>query len=91
MAFVDDPGASATFWAEALNASLADDAPLAHVGDLRLFFHEPDDQRNPRGGTVPYFAVTDFESVRAGLVEAGCPPAPGALDASGRPTHRPAA
>jgi predicted enzyme related to lactoylglutathione lyase len=72
MAFVADPVAAARFWRAALGAPVDPEPQLVRSGDLELFFHLADDERNPQGGTVVYLDVDDFEGARDELLSAGC-------------------
>jgi uncharacterized glyoxalase superfamily protein PhnB len=79
MAFVADPAAAARFWREALGAPMDDEPRVVALGELELFFHLADDERNPQGGTVVYFDVEDFDAAREELLAAGCTPHRGPL------------
>jgi uncharacterized glyoxalase superfamily protein PhnB len=79
MAFVDDPGAAARFWSEALGVPLDEALRLVELGHVELVFHLADDERNPQGGTVAYFEVEEFDAAREALLAAGCTPYRGPL------------
>jgi predicted enzyme related to lactoylglutathione lyase len=73
MIFVDRPADAARFWGGLLGATPSGEEPqLVPTHPVQLFFHAADAERNPQGGTVPYFAVADFEASRAELLAAGC-------------------
>lgn len=72
MTFVRDPAAAAGFWSELLQAPAHPELAMVDVGDVRLFFHPADDERNPAGGTVAYFGADDFDAFRDALLVAGC-------------------
>ncbi|MCK9902582.1 glyoxalase [Parafrankia colletiae] len=79
MTFADDPEKSARWWAGVLNApvhlEVDGDSVYAwlNVSGVELGFHQADDDRNPRGGSpVVYWSVTDLDTVRGWLLDAGC-------------------
>ena len=72
MAFVADPGAAARFWSAAVDAPLHAELPAVTVGDVVLFFHAADADRNPQGGTVAYFEVDRLDELCEALLLAGC-------------------
>lgn len=73
MVFVDRPDEAAQFWGRLLDATPHEDEPqLVDARYVQLFFHAADQQRNPQGGTVPYFAVADFDASRTEMLQAGC-------------------
>lgn len=74
MVFVDDPDAAARFWCALLDAPPHGALPVVEAGEVTLFFHPADPARNPQGGTVPYFAVGDFDHFRETLLAARCTP-----------------
>ena len=83
MVFVADPDAAAQFWSAALEAPLQVELPDVEVGDVLLFFHAADADRNPQGGTVPYFEVACLDELRDALLLAGCGPHRGPLELAG--------
>jgi predicted enzyme related to lactoylglutathione lyase len=83
MAFVAEPVAAARFWREVLHAPGDQEPQLVVYGDLELFFHLADEERNPQGGTVVYFDVDDFDAARSELLAAGCEPHRGPLAIEG--------
>ena len=72
MVFVADPSVAARFWSQVLDARLRTDCPAVELPDVTLFFHASDAERNPQGGTVPYFEVSRLDEVRDALLLAGC-------------------
>jgi uncharacterized glyoxalase superfamily protein PhnB len=80
--FVEDPSASARFWAELLGAPqrLANGGALIELPFAEVYFHPADreltpsgEEKNPHGAsTVVYLSVDDFETAKERLLAAGC-------------------
>ncbi len=83
MAFVADPRAAARFWSAALDVPLHPELPAVDTGDVVLFFHAADAERNPQGGTVAYFEVARLDELREALLVAGCVAHRGPLELAG--------
>jgi predicted enzyme related to lactoylglutathione lyase len=86
MFFVDDPPASARWWAEHLGAG-AEVIPgpggfcWCELGGIEIGSHPADDNRNSQGGSpVVYFPVVGLDARRAELLDGGCPAHRGPLE-----------
>ncbi|QCI67888.1 VOC family protein [Phreatobacter stygius] len=91
MVFIDDPEASASWWAARFETEVQRDVDGPNLyawldlDGMELGFH-PASPRNPHGGsTVPYWAVDDLAAERQRFLDAGCSHHRGPLDvAAGR-------
>jgi predicted enzyme related to lactoylglutathione lyase len=86
MFFAADPAASCHWWAAQLAPGQDTHAEAGgycwfDLDGVEVGFHPADPDRNPVGGSpVVYWHVTDFDTQRRRLLQAGCQPHRGPLD-----------
>jgi predicted enzyme related to lactoylglutathione lyase len=87
MHFVDDPEATAEWWAAHFGGDVHVESGFAWFerDGVEVGFHPADPEKNPKGGsTVVYWRTNDLDEERERLIASGCTPLRGPLDIDDR-------